>query len=399
MYAELAESDSVQSKIENFLIKLIEEREKNSVLWYLIIGTLMLYPFALIIAGAGKRVSTQKIALQISCLILTVFMALRKYTVGVDTKYYCYVFEQLRDTPIWKVFSTVTYGSPGSNWVFDFEPGYRLYNKILSFISSSAQIVTIVNSCLIIGLLYVLIRRNSKDYYLSIWLYLTLGIFQTDMNVARNAISIFICYLAIDKIKEKKIWQYMVIILIASSFHKTALVFIPLYFVLKRPFFSGKKMGIAIGASIVIGFLFSKFGIYIAYMLPGKLGRYLTVSNEKMESLLVGGFYACLIVFILILMNPKERKTVFQKCPIGSWMFTLNLCCFGANIGLKAAARMAALFGPYIILFVPEIIAMIPNQKRKNWVTLLVIIGCAVQYILRMKVNNIGGTMPYAFFW
>lgn len=369
------------------------------MLWYLIICTLMLYPFLLIIVSAGKRVSIQKVALQISCIILAFFMAFRKYTVGVDTKYYCYVFEQLRDVSIWKVFSTVTYGSPGSNWVFDFEPGYRLYNKVLSFFSSSAQIVTIANSCLIIALLYVLIRRNSKDYYLSIWLYLTLGIFQTDMNVARNAISIFICYLAIDKIKERKVWQYMSLVLIAALIHKTALVFIPLYFILKRPFFSGKKMAAAIGVSVLTGLIFSKFGIYIAYMLPVKLGRYLTVSNEKMESLLVGGFYAFLVVFILIMMNQTERKNIFQKSSIGAWMFTLNLCCFGANIGLKAAARMAALFGPYIILFIPEIISMIPNKKRRRWVTLLVIIGCAVQYILRMKVNNIGGTLPYEFFW
>ena len=57
----------------------------------------MLYPFLLIIVSAGKRVSIQKVALQISCIILAFFMAFRKYTVGVDTKYYCYVFEQLRD--------------------------------------------------------------------------------------------------------------------------------------------------------------------------------------------------------------------------------------------------------------------------------------------------------------
>ena len=369
------------------------------MLWYLIISTLMLYPLLLIIVSANQRVSIQKFALQISCLMLGFFMAFRKYTVGVDTKYYCYVFEQLREVPIWKVFTTVTYGSPGGNWVFDFEPGYRLYNKILGLIPGSSQLVTIANSCLIIGLLYILIRRRSKDYYLSIWLYLTLGIFQTDMNVARNAITIFICYLALEKLNDKKPWKYMIIICIAALFHKTALVFIPLYFILKRPFFSGKKMSLAIGISILIGLFFSKFGIYIAYMLPGKLGNYLTVSNEKMESLLVGGFYSFLVVFVLVMMNRTERKNIFQKCSVGSWMFMFNLCCFGANIGLKAAARMAALFGPYIIFFIPEMVSMISSPKKKRWVTVLLIIGCAMQYILRMKVNNIGGTMPYEFFW
>lgn len=369
------------------------------MLVYLIICTLMVYPLLIIIITAEKRISAQKFALQIACMILVFFMAFRKYTVGVDTKYYCYVFEQLRDVSIGKVLSAVTYASPGSNWFFDFEPGYRLYNKILSYIFGSAQIITIANSCLIMGLLYILIRKSSKNYYLSIWLYVTLGIFQTDMNVARNAIAIFICYLAINRIKEKKVLKYMSLIILASLFHKTALVFIPLYFILKRPFFSGRKMRTVIAGSFGVGFVFSRVGLSIAYTLPGMLGRYLTGSNEKMESLLVGGFNAFLIIFVWLMMSRSERRDVFQKCSLGAWMFTFNLCCFGINIGLKAAARMAALFGPYIILFIPDLIDTIQNKKRKQLITLLVAAGCLIQYILRMKVNNIGGTMPYEFFW
>lgn len=43
---------------------------------------------------------------------------------------------------------------------------------------------------------------------LSIWLYLTLGVYQTEMNVARNAIAILLGYTAFHWIKERKFAPY-----------------------------------------------------------------------------------------------------------------------------------------------------------------------------------------------
>ena len=55
---------------------------------------------------------------------------------------------------------------------------------------------------------------------LSIWLYLTLGVYQTEMNVARNAIAILLGYTAFHWIKERKLAPYFLQILMAVSFHK-----------------------------------------------------------------------------------------------------------------------------------------------------------------------------------
>ena len=99
------------------------------------------------------------------------------------------------------------------------------------------------------------------------------------------------------------------------------------------------------------------------------------------------------------MMKKEERRNMFSNSSLGSWIFMLNLCCFGVNIGLKMAARVAALFGAYMIIFVPELINQIPDKKRRRWVIFLVAAGCGLQYVLRMMINNIGGTMPYRFFW
>ena len=60
---------------------------------------------------------------------------------------------------------------------------------------------------------------------------------------------------------------------------------------------------------------------------------------------------------------------------------------------------MAALFGPYVILLIPQMLSLIESRTRRENAALLVAVVSGVQYILRMCVNNIGGTLPYDFFW
>ena len=66
--------------------------------WYLVICVLMMYPLSVRRAGSVSGKKTQQLALLLSCLILWFFMAMRHVSVGVDTKYYSYVFTQFPAT-------------------------------------------------------------------------------------------------------------------------------------------------------------------------------------------------------------------------------------------------------------------------------------------------------------
>ena len=366
--------------------------------WYVFISILMLYPFLLVYVGKKRGVQTEILALQISCAVLFFFMAVRSEEIGVDTKYYCYVFEQLREVSWLEVPDAVTYGIRGSDWALDLELGYRMINKLIGCFVSSTHGFLIVDSCIIMFLLYNLIRKQSKDCFLSIWLYLTLGIFQTEMNVSRNAVAILICYHALKYVKQKKFLKYVLFICLAALIHKSSILFIPLYFILKRPFCSIKNMCRMMLISVAAGIGFMLIGSYIQRVIPWSIGQYLMASNEKTESLLVGGLYLAIVAFIWFMAKKNERQYLFAGCPVGAWMFTFNICCYGLNIGFKMAARLAALFGTYMIIFVPDLIDKISGKKRKNRIVLILVFGCLIQYFLRMMINNIGGTMPYSFY-
>lgn len=156
--------------------------EKMSV--YLVLCLLLAYPARLCVLARRQGRSAQRVALAMSCVVLWFFMAMRAQTVGVDTKYYVCVYQQFPQISWKELFTAQLYPTPCRTWELDLEPGYRLLNKLLSIYLPAPQWITVANSALIIALLYRWLRRESPNAMLSIWLYLTLGVYQTEMNVA-----------------------------------------------------------------------------------------------------------------------------------------------------------------------------------------------------------------------
>lgn len=369
------------------------------MIWYIVICILMLYPLSISREGTLAGKDTRPLALLTGCLILWFFMAMRDLSVGVDTKYYSYVFVQFADIPLSKVFTAVTYATESETWSFDFEPGYRLVNKLVSWFSESPQAITIFNSTLIMVLLYRLIRKESPNYMLSLWLYITLGIFQTEMNVTRNAIAILIVYNGFSYLKNREPRKFLLVCIAAAMFHVAALVLIPVYWVVHYGKLTPKKCLLIVAAACAVGVVFPYLGPFVRMIMPARLDKYFYGGNESLGSVLVGMFNGGIFLVCWWLMRPAERSRVFPECASGVAMLLLNLCFFGLNLGLEDASRMAALFGPYTLLLIPQMLELIASPVRRKNATALVAALCGIVYILRMCINNIGGTMPYAFFW
>lgn len=369
------------------------------MLWYLVICALMYYPCAIARAGALSGRKTKHIALMIACVILWFFMAFRGLSVGVDTKHYAYVFTQFEKIPFSRVFTAVTYANESESWAFDFEPGYRLVNKLLSVFFSSPQTITIFNATTIMVLWYYLIRRESPNFMLSVWLLLTLGIFQTEMNVTRNAIAILMVYNGFGYLRRGQFWRYAAICIGASLFHVAALIFLPVYWLVRRIRINPRVALMLLGASCVLGFVFPYISPYLSALLPGRFAKYLQGDNEKLQSLMVGFLNGGFFLLTCLLIPRKYRREVWSRQRLGAMLLVINLCFFGLNIGLGDASRMAALFGPYIIILIPRMLTLIPIRAMRTDAARLIMLLSGIQYVLRMCINNIGGTMPYCFFW
>ena len=369
------------------------------MLWYLVICALMIYPYAIARAGSLSGRKTKHIALMTACLILWFFMAFRGLQVGVDTKHYAYVFSQFDEIPFSQVFTAVTYANESESWAFDFEPGYRLANKLLSLFFRSSQAITVFNSTLIMVLWYFLIKRDSPNFLLSVWLFITLGIYQTEMNVTRNAIAILMVYNAFPYLRRREFLKYLAVCLFASLFHIAALILLPLYFLVWSLKLTPGRMAAALAVFCVVGVIFPYLSSVLSSIVPDRFAKYLQGNNEKLGSLIVGVLNGGFFLLTMWLLPGKSRERVFTRERLGVMLLTINLCFFGLNIGLGDASRMAALFGPYLVILIPRMLTLIENRARRRDAATLIVLLSGIQYVLRMCINNIGGTLPYSLCW
>ena len=288
----------------------------------------------------------------------------------------------------------------GGGYELNFEYGYRLYNKLVSLISEKPQTITIANSLLIMALLGKLIKGHSPYVFLSAWLYITLGIYQTQMNMARNAIAILICYLGCKYIAEHNVIKFLICVTIATLFHSSSVLFIPVYWLVTKTKLTGKQVEKILLLSMSCGFAFSFVRPLFVRFLPFGFGRYFAGNTSKFESLVVGVFHLVVVAIVIFFTDKHDRTKMFEREAIGVWMLVLEMLFFCIGYDVAAATRMAALFGPYLIIFIPRLIKTgIKSKTMRLNVIALIVIMSGVQYIARLQINNIGLTMPYQFFW
>lgn len=368
------------------------------MMWYYGILVLLIFPMFCACIGYIRDINVNNLVLPICIGLLAFFMSCRAVSVGADTCQYVYGFEQIATTPWSELFTTKIYGVWGG-YELNFEYGYRLYNKLVSLISEKPQAITIANSLLIMALLGKLIKGHSPYVFLSVWLYITLGIYQTQMNMARNAIAILICYLGCKYIEERNVKKFLIFVAIATLFHSSSVLFVPIYWLVTKTKLKSKKVAKILLLSMGCGFAFSLVRPLFVRFLPFGFGRYFAGNTSKFESLIVGLFHLVLIIVAIFFTEKHDRAKMFECESIGVWMLVLEMLFFCIGYDVAAATRMAALFGPYLIVFIPRLIETGIKSKsvRLNAIALVMILT-GMQYIVRLQINNIGSTMPYQFF-
>lgn len=134
------------------------------------------------------------------------------------------------------------------------------------------------------------------------------------------------------------------------------------------------------------GFAFSFVRPLFVRFLPFGFGRYFAENTSKFERLIVGLFHLTLIIVVIFFTEKKDGAKMFECEAIGVWMLMLEMLFFCIGYDVAAATRMAALFGPYLIIFIPRLIETgIESKSVRLNVIALVMVLSGMQYIVRLK--------------
>ena len=140
----------------------------------------------------------------------------------------------------------------------DVESGYAMMNRILYWFGLPfSSIFTLVAFLQLFFFVKGVENINKKYLPLAIFFYFTTLYFFLSLNVLRQTLAFSIFVFSINYIRERKLFKYILTILIASTIHKSALVLLPMYFIINNDWLLKHRI-LQIGAYFAT-FMFSLF--------------------------------------------------------------------------------------------------------------------------------------------
>lgn len=220
----------------------------------------------------------EKVYLILTFLILTFFSAIR-FDVGYD---YLYIYVDAFNEVVRLNFNEIISSYFASEQIYYFvgrhEIGYVLLQYIVSIFSTDFQAIFVVTSVVINGLVCILFYKYAQDKILAVFLYFCFGMFYSSLNFLRQNISAILIAFAFAQIKERNLKKFVLLVVLAGLFHKSAFFMLPFYFILQI------KMGkLVLGLySTIVGLILLLSNVVISFAIDNFFPWYNLDANSSL---------------------------------------------------------------------------------------------------------------------
>ncbi len=201
------------------------------------------------------------------------------------------------------------------NYNKDIEIGYRLLNSIVKSAGGDLQTVFFITSLFSFISLSKFIKQYSNKKLISVIIYYSVFFLNFNMSIIRQGIALSIFLIALNYLFDRKFIKYILLILIATSFHQSAIVLIPVYFIY-RLHFNGKVMLGTLLVFLLLRVINVDFITMIALFLPTSLMNYVFgyLQGSIVQPLLSFGTIERLVSSVLMIVALsfiKDKKLHF----------------------------------------------------------------------------------------
>lgn len=322
---------------------------------------------------------------------LFLLSAFRSTGVGADTEDYFELYETIASADRSELLVLLT----------RFEAGFVFIVKVLTYVSRSPSLFFILSSVVIYSALYLFLKKFSPYALLSVLLFFFLRYHDEFMNVARQAVAISILLLSYKKLKERKVFYYLILVVFATLIHKSSIVFLLAWPVSRIQFRKNYLVFLYIGWA----FLFMAGAAVTSYLISSGVVYSYYEGSEYLSGGKSAPFLFLLldiIVFALCLNYKVYHATKYRDMVLyGSdmmWFLVIGIYLDTLNLSFAILTRVAWIFTFFKILIIPYIIVQTrPVSKRRLLMALqlFLIVYYYVIVVLRPEWNPV---YPYTTF-
>jgi hypothetical protein len=334
---------------------------------YLFALTLLVLGSLLVMFKGVKKIG---IVLFVFLGFSVVLIAGLRHNIGHDYWGYVETFVRIRDfKDILPFYDSGYYSIHG-------EYGYLILNFLVKTLGLGYNSVFFLMALITSSCVFYAYKKYCNYYILAVLIYYTRFFFIRDMGQIRQGAACAILLLAIKHIYEKNIKSFLLIVLIAGSFHSVAYVFIPIYF-LNRIQISDSLLKKLLIASVFIGLVSFQRDLINTFssFLPQNLLNY-TNSATYGEALGIFNPVAILQIGIMFVAI-KYNKLLMER--VGQFYYFKNIYALSPiilfslqEIGI-VAGRIATVFASVEPIILTSLVFVF---KNKIIPVLLIIIYC-----------------------
>lgn len=344
------------------------------MLYYILIVILF---FALLAKASGKKVSRRLYALAI--LVLILFNALRNGFLYPDIPGY---FDYFNGQTL---FSDENVGV-----------GYKLLNTVCHWLSSSFQFVLIVISVFVVGCYGEVIKEYSPYIWLSLFLYILINYYPS-FFILRQYLAMAVCLLSLKYVFKRESIRFGLCTLIAFSFHVTALLVVPLYFLYGMKATKLNMFLLAAGSVFVV-VAFMSIADYVNLFSAYYAHYFETEVEEGMwQRTLLKIYIAGLYLFTLRkgFYDEGINRLVFY-----GMVFNVVICIAAMNIFSAHRLREYFSYADYIgVAIILKEASRIKSIKKPIVYFLVLVYVAALAISFNSFVQSANMNNDYEFFW
>lgn len=115
------------------------------------------------------------------------------------------------------------------------EKGYMFFGYVVSFITANRYIFILIATIVMFLLYYYSIKKYADNYPLACIVFLGFFYYFT-ATYLRQTLAVGIIWLSVEYILKRNFPAFLLLVLLAASFHTSALIFLPMYFIGGRRF-------------------------------------------------------------------------------------------------------------------------------------------------------------------
>lgn len=311
---------------------------------------------------------------------MILIIGLRDVTIGIDTFNYYNTYLEC--------------GRFGFTYLKDFsltsEPGYPFLNILSNKLGLSWNFFCTICASMYIIPIFELIRKNSNDIFFSALLFEIAGFFFFPMSTMRQSIAMGICVLSYLSYQNNGFKYSILIALLASLFHVSAVIFLAFLLVQKIPL-TKKNILIWFIAGVITVVALKPFLRSLLVMAMSSLSR-------EYEEIQTGGnlqeFFFILTIVLPVLLTDSsfiEKHSPEIKAILFATIL-LPVLQFHPALG-----RLYFYFSIFTITFIPSFLYSIRDNVLKK-IGIIAYIGVYF-YLIDYYFEPERCLYPYRFFW